>query len=245
MLKPEDLDKLRELFEIDGNVIHEAFQDAMGYMEQFDTQNHPRQLPGTVFWGCFVKFMADAVTYDEETVWVSKTTQGKPYLINDHLKKVIFYASGNEATGTSDDTKLKRIGAVTKRMIAVNENKIQKSLFPIEDNQDLGTLMNSWKLRGYEIWTLIYHLDKKNKTVQCEISKPFLNGLPNDCLLAPRHKLPIFTYSEPVEVTDDQEVAALSTTTPDFSTTEMLDTGVEVTKKESSSSKTAEEKDNK
>ena len=34
MLRPEDLDKLRELFEIDGNVIHEAFQNALESMER-------------------------------------------------------------------------------------------------------------------------------------------------------------------------------------------------------------------
>lgn len=245
MLRPEDLDKLRELFEIDGNVIHEAFQNALESMEQFIGQNYPKQLPGYVFWGRLIKNMFDAVIYVGGSIWCSNTIKNKPYLISESRKKVIFFASGNEATGTPDDPRLRHIGAITKEMIAVNENKFQKQLFPKEPLQNPKSLMDMWKLNEIEVWTLVYHMDKDAKTVQCEVSKPVPCDSPNDCLWETRHRLPLFTFSEPVEVTDDQEVAALSTTTPDFSTTEMLDTGVEVTKKESSSSKTAEEKDNK
>lgn len=245
MLSKENLEELKRLFEIDGHIIHEAFQNAMEDVQNFISLLCPKQVPGYVFWGRLVQNISEAVAFAGNSIWVSKTVKNKPYLISERLKKVIFFASGNEATGTSDDPRLRRIGTITKEMIAVNENKFQKQLFPNTPLQDSKSLMDMWKLNEIEVWTLVYHMDKDAKTVQCEVSKPVPCDSPNDCLWEIRHRLPLFTFSEPVEVADDQSAATLSTASSDSSTTEMVDTNVDVTKKEASISETTEKNDNK
>lgn len=231
MLGTEDLNTLRSLFGIDGNIIPEVIQKAMEGMTPYLGHGYPKQVAGYVFWGELVKGIAEAITHVRASGWMRKDVQNKPYLINDILNKVIFFARGNDDTGTTDDPKLKRIGTVTKQMIAVNQNNFQKSLFPDLQFQETQTLTDKWKRNGTEIWALLYYLDKDAKTVQCEISKPVACDTPKDCLWEVRHTLPIYEFAEPVILTDASDNAEVSTGTITSSTSELDVPNVVVSRK--------------
>ncbi len=245
MLKTEDLNTLRELFGIDGKIIPEVIQKAMEGMTPYLGHGYPKQVAGQVFWGELVMGIAEAITHFGDSGWMRKDTQNKPYLINKSLNKVIFFASGNEATGTPDNPKLKRIGTITKQMIDVNQNNLQKSLFPEPLLQEPQTMTDIWKSNDMEIWTLLYYLDKDAKTVQCEISKPVSCDCSKDYVWETRHILPIYEFAEPVILTDKQDKAEMSTGTITSSTTELNVPNVIVSRKESPVSENFEESNNK
>lgn len=199
MTMTENFQVLSEILEIDVQVILEAIQAAFEKRLSYERKGYPKQIPGIVFWAEFVQCVCEATTI--KGTWRRGDIQNKPCLINDALKKVIFFANAEDVAMRSDP-KVKNLGKVTERMIKVNPST-QRKLFDDEVNYPQKSMMDSWKDNEFQVWALLYEVHPESRTVHCEISKPIWVSDISDCYFDVRYTLPSFTYQESTSIVPD------------------------------------------
>jgi hypothetical protein len=185
---------LREGFDIDGQVILEAIQAAFEKRLSYEGKGYPKQIPGIIFWAELVQEVLEAVLSPNNSTWKRDYIQNKPYLINDALKRVIFFANAKDVTMRAEP-KVKSLGKVTERMIKVNPTT-QRELFDGEVSYPQKSIIDSWKDEEFQVWALLYEVHPESRTVNCEISKPIWVSDISDCYFDERYTLPSFTYQE-------------------------------------------------
>ena len=197
----ENLQMLREIFDIDGQVILEAIQAAFEKRLSYEGKGYPKQIPGIIFWAELVQEVLEAVLSPNDSTWRRGDIQNKPYLINDTLKRVIFFANAEDVTMRAEP-KVKSLGKVTERMIKVNPST-QRELFDGEVSYPQKSMMDSWKDNEFQVWALLYEVHPESRTVDCEISRPIWVPDISDCYFDVRCTLPSITYQESTSIVPD------------------------------------------
>ena len=204
MTKQEILQRLKELFDIDGQVIYDAMQAACERRQSYEGQGYPKMMPGLVFWAELVQCVCEAVIAKDDSKWKRGDIQNKPYLLSESLKRIIFFASAEDVT-VGADPKVKNLGKVTERMIKINPSK-QRDLFVTEESYPKKSVMDSWKDQEMRVWALLYEVHPESMTVDCEISQPIWQPDVSECYWEVRYTLPPFAYQESTQRIPETEM---------------------------------------
>jgi hypothetical protein len=131
------------------------------------TLNHPPAFPGLMAWGETVRAIRELLT---PLGWERSNEGNLPFTINQGGTIAIAVATGDDCTGNSDETPCTKSSKGPRTAGAVEANRRQLKLFPVEvQPQDLAKIKGNG---GRMTWLLLLHRDENRRELRCELSRP-------------------------------------------------------------------------